>query len=161
MIIIPCLYSQNIRESVLSGSLFLSLVFKNVAIKKIKDFYDIYSEVLASDAIIKVDPGWYQIVEEMLAACKVYQDVNLVEYDLEPLYFKKIACKHGWLDVEYVGGDEVIQHIVSYSLRISFKTCEICGDIGNLYCSDKYMKWSDKRTLCVKHAISLSFYKMT
>ena len=132
-----------------------------MAFKKNKDFYDLYSEVLASAAIIKVDPGWYQIVEEMLAATKVYQDVNLIEYNLVPVYFKKIACKEGWLDVEYTGGDEVIQHIISYSLRISFKTCEVCGDLGNLYCSDKYMKWSNKRTLCIKHAIALSFYKMT
>ena len=132
-----------------------------MAVKKNKDFYDLYSEVLSSDAIIKIDSGWYQLVEEMLAAIKVYQDVNLIECDLTPVYIKKITCKQGWLNVEYAGGDDVVQHIIRYSLRISFKICEMCGDHGNLFCSDKYMKWSNKRTLCTKHAISLFFYKMT
>ena len=132
-----------------------------MVVKKNKDFYDIYFEVLSPDAIIRVDPGWYQIVEEMMAAIKVYQDVNLIEYNLAPVYFKKITCNSGWLDVEYTGGDEVVQHIINYSRRMSFKICEVCGSLGNLYCSDKYMKWSHKRTLCVKHAIELSHYKMT
>ena len=132
-----------------------------MVVKKIKDFYDQYSDVLTSDAVIKIEPGWYQIVEEMLAAIKVYQEVNLTEHEVIPIKIKKIACKQGWLDIEYDGGDDVSKHIISFSLRISFKTCEICGDNGNLYCSSKWMKWSHKRTLCIKHAIELSFYKIT
>ena len=65
-----------------------------------------------------------------------------------PTIFKSIKSQHGWLDIEYIGGDEVVQHIIDFTKLLSFKTCELCGKMGNLYCSTKWMHWSEKKTLC-------------
>ena len=120
-----------------------------------------YSDLLESSNIINVDPGWYQIINEMLAAIKIYQDVNLGKCDLVPTVFDVIKTKHGWLDVQYCGGDEVIAEIVKFSRILSFKTCEKCGKMGNLYCSAKWMHWSNKRTLCTSHAVELYYYTIS
>jgi len=115
---------------------------------------------MASD-IIDIDPGWYQIINEMLAAIKIYQDVNLGKCDLVPTVFSVIKTRHGWLDVQYYGGDEVIAEIVKFSRILSFKTCEMCGKMGDLYCSGKWMHWSHKRTLCKNHAVELYYYTIS
>jgi len=123
-----------------------------------EELYKKYSDLLIMPDIIIIDSGWYQIVNEMLAAIKVYQDVNLGKSALIPTVFDAITTKQGWLDIEHFGGDEVVEEIVKFSRILSFKTCEKCGKIGNLYCSGKWMHWSNKKTLCKKHAVELYYY---
>ena len=43
---------------------------------------------------------------------------------------------------------------------LSYKTCEKCGNIGNLYCSTKWLHWSAKKVLCQNHAIELYYYSL-
>ena len=125
------------------------------------ELYKKYSELLPDKEIINCDIGLYLIINEMLAAIKIYQDVNLGKSNLIPTVFDLIESKHGVLNIEYCGGDEVIEHIVNFTRRLSFKTCELCGKIGNLYCSTKWMHWSNKRTLCTTHAVELYYYTLS
>jgi len=120
-----------------------------------------YSNLLISPDTLDINIGWHPIINDMLAAIKIYQDVNLGKSDLVPTAFDIIKTKHGWLDIQYYGGDVVIAEIVKFSRILSFKTCEICGTIGELYCSEKWMHWSNKRTLCKNHAVELYYYTIS
>ena len=132
-----------------------------MGIKKFSNLYNKFNELLLEKDIIECDIGLYQIIEEMLAATKIYQDANLGTSSLIPVVFNSINTKHGCLLVDYCGGDEVVQHIVNFTEKISYKTCEMCGNIGQLYCSSKWTKWSNKKTLCHKHAVELFYYQIT
>ena len=121
-----------------------------------------YSDILLDDQVfLNIDDGWEQIITELLGATKIYQDVNVGYDDFRPVIFTSIRCKDGWLEVEFEGGDEVVAEIANFSRILSFKTCEICGTIGKLYCADKWMHWSHKRTLCTSHAVKLFYYRIT
>lgn len=121
-----------------------------------------YSDILLDDQVfLGIEDGWGQIITELLGAVKIYQDVNIDHDDFEPVIFTSIRCNDGWLDVEFEGGDGVVAEIANFSRILSFKTCEICGTIGKLYCADKWMHWSTKRTLCTSHAVKLFYYRIT
>ena len=130
-------------------------------VNTLSDLYKEFPELLSQKNIIDCNEGLCETILEMLGAIKLYQDANLNKCDLTPTIFKSIKSQHGWLDIEYVGGDEVIEHIVNFTRRLSFKTCELCGKMGNLYCSTKWMHWSNKRTLCITHAVELYYYKLS
>ena len=127
---------------------------------KIKILREDYPTLINDDTEIKYDEGWHNIVEGMLAALKVYEDANLGKSNLTPVYISKIESKFGALDIEFEGGDDVVQEIVIFSKTLSFKTCEKCGKLGKLYCSTKWMKWSYKKTLCTAHAVELYYYSI-
>tara|TARA_R110002073_G_scaffold89236_7_gene211581 strand:- start:2044 stop:2436 length:393 start_codon:yes stop_codon:yes gene_type:complete len=121
-----------------------------------------YSDILLDDQVfLGIEDGWEQIITELLGAVKIYQDVNIDHDDFQPVIFTSIRCNDGWLDVEFEGGDDVVAEIANFSRILSFKTCEICGTIGKLYCADKWMHWSTKRTLCTSHAVKLFYYRIT
>jgi|TARA_R110002012_G_scaffold221752_1_gene393297 hypothetical protein len=128
----------------------------------LKKIYEKYSDIILDEYVfVDIGDGWSQIVEELLAATKVYQDINIGTTDFTPVIFTTIAARHGWLNVEFDGGDEVVAEIANFSRILSFKTCELCGTIGKLYCSEKWMHWSDKKTLCTSHAVKLFYYRIT
>ena len=127
---------------------------------KIKILREDYPTLINGDTEIKYDEGWHNIVEGMLAAIKIYEDANLGISNLTPVYISKIESKFGALDVEFDGGDDVVQEIVIFSKTLSFKTCEKCGKLGKLYCSTKWMKWSYKKVLCTAHAVELYYYSI-
>tara|TARA_R100001594_G_C4039975_1_gene262995 strand:- start:1595 stop:1990 length:396 start_codon:yes stop_codon:yes gene_type:complete len=127
---------------------------------KIKILREDYPTLINDDTEIKYDEGWHNIVEGMLAAIKIYEDANLGISNLTPVYISKIESKFGALDVEFDGGDDVVQEIVIFSKTLSFKTCEKCGKLGKLYCSTKWMKWSYKKVLCTAHAVELYYYSI-
>ena len=45
--------------------------------------------------------------------------------------------------------------------KLSYTTCAICGrSSSTLYCAEKYLHWSNKKTLCRSHALKLFYYSM-
>jgi len=132
-----------------------------MGIDKLSLLYNKFPGLLLEKNIIKCDEGLYSTIAEMLAAIKVYQDANMGKCDLIPTVFDVIESKHGVLNIDYSGGDEVVEHIIDFTKKISFKTCEVCGKMGQLYCSTKWMHWSTKKTLCKHHAVKLFYYAIT
>ena len=121
-----------------------------------------YSDILLHDEVLKgIGDGWGQIVKELLGATKIYQDANIKNDNFRPVIFTSIQPTQGWLNIEFEGGDEVVKELANFSRTLSFKTCELCGKIGKLYCSDKWMHWSNKRTLCGSHAVELLYYRIS
>jgi len=141
--------------------LFFCLIIINVSDDKYLKLHDKFSELIPTTNTIQCDMGLYDIILEMLAAIKIYQDANLGRSDLIPTIFNHIKSEYGVLNIDYNGGDEVVKEIINFTKRLSFKTCEICGKMGNLYCSTKWMHWSNKKTLCKDHAIKLFYYTIT
>jgi len=128
---------------------------------KFSPLYNKFPELLLEKNIIKCDEGLYDMILEMLGAIKMYQDANLGKSDLIPTVIDSIESKYGVLNVDHSGGDKIIQTIINFTKRMSFKTCERCGNIGELYCSNKWMHWSYKKTLCKQHAVELYYYTIS
>lgn len=129
-----------------------------MAKSKFHNLYQRFPELLPTTDIIECGEGLYAIIEELVSTVHLYHDANLGVSSLIPVIFNSIKTKYGVLDIDYYGGDEVIQHLVVYTKKISFKTCEVCGNIGELYCSSKFLHWSYKKTLCKNHAIEYFYY---
>ena len=130
-------------------------------IKTYKKIYSEYPEFFPKRNIIDCNIGWYQIISELCGAIKIYYDGESISKDIEPIIFESIKERFGVLEISYSGGDKIVDHIIQYSKRLSYKTCEICGTVGQLYCSTKWMSWSNKKTLCNDHAIQLYYYTLT
>ena len=95
----------------------------------------------------------------MCAATQVYIDFELGA-NVSQVEFTEIKERYGVLHISFTGGDKVIDHIVDLCQRISYKTCEFCGKIGDLYCSTKWRKWCFTKTLCTDHAVEFLFYRI-
>ncbi len=129
---------------------------------ELEKIYEKYSDILSNkQVLVNIGDGWERIVVELLAAVKIYQDVSLGKGDYKPVIFDSIRSKEGWLEIEFRGGDGVVAEIANFSRILSLKTCELCGNMGKLYCSEKWMHWSNKKTLCASHAIKLFYYRIT
>ena len=128
------------------------------SLSKTDNFYEKYKELLFSKDAIEIEKGWYNIVEGMLAAIQVYETANLGKSNLIPTVFNSIKATQGWLEIDYRGGDEVVTEIINFSYQLSVKSCEICGKPGKLYCTEKWLHWSDKKTLCSQHAAIMYCY---
>ena len=125
-------------------------------------YTDIYNKfpTLFPKNCIDCEIGWYEIIEQMCSAIQIYLDTSLSDDDLE-FEFEYIREKFGVLDIEAHGGDNITGIVVSSCTRLSYATCEYCGDQpGELYCSSKYKQWSQYKTLCLDHAIELYFYRL-
>ena len=125
------------------------------------DIYKKYPALFENNKVIICQSGWFNLISELCAAIQVYTEYDIIDKKSLHIVFQKFEQKHGVLNIEFRGGDEVAHHIIHYTERLSYKTCEICGNIGELYCSNKWQKWSHLKTLCKTHAISLFYYKFT
>lgn len=111
--------------------------------------------------VINCELGWVKIIEDMCAAIDNYLQYHENMY-VDQVVFESIKEKFGVLDISFVGGDEVTDHIIQYCERLSWKTCSVCGDQpATLFCSTKWRSWSHTKTLCEKHAISLFYYRIS
>jgi len=108
---------------------------------------------------IDCQAGWYDIIDQMCAAIKVYIENEIFDQNIQP-QFTRIREHLGVLDIEINGGDEIVKLIVQACEKLSYHTCEFCGDEGELYCSSKWRQWSHFKTLCLDHAIELFYYRL-
>ena len=123
---------------------------------KFQEIYKKYPEQFLKN-VINCEEGWFPMIDEMCSTIQTYLSFD-VTARATPITFTKIKEKYGVLSISYEGGDPVIERIIKYTQKISYKTCEYCGDEGDLYCSTKWRNWSKTKTLCQKHAIELFYY---
>ena len=103
--------------------------------------------------------GWCNIIDQMCAAIQVYVDNEIFDQEIRP-QFVRIREHLGILDIDITGGDEIVNIIVKACEKLSYQTCEFCGESGELYCSSKWREWSHFKTLCLDHAIELFCYRL-
>ena len=127
--------------------------------KSAREIYEKYPKQFPKNSI-DCNTGWLKIIDEMCATIQIYIDFEIGD-KVSQVEFVEIIESHGVLDIVYTGGDKVVKHVVELCKRLSYKTCEYCGKIGNLYCSTKWRKWSNTKTLCEKHAIEFFYYRLT
>lgn len=106
---------------------------------------------------IECDDGWYSIISSICWIINQHESniKNLCEMRLiadpnhesgyENVRFDQIKEKFGGLRVYYSGGDEYIHGVVRMAEEMSYKTCEMCGNMASLKKSVGFVK-----TLCDK-----------
>ena len=125
-------------------------------------FYDIYEKypLLFPKNCIKCEPGWIDIIDQMCSAIQVYIENEISDTNVE-FEFKYIREKYGVLDIGGYGGDDITSLLTKACERMSYATCEYCGNTpAELYCSSKHKQWSHYRTLCLERAIDLYYYRL-
>ena len=127
--------------------------------KSAREIYEKYPLLFPKNTI-QCNQGWLKIIEEMSAAIQIYIDFELGS-DVPQVVFTEIKERFGVLQISYTGGDRIVNHIVELCKKLSYKTCELCGKIGDLYCSTKWRKWCNTKTICEEHAIELFYYRLT
>lgn len=115
-----------------------------------------YAHFLKEDCLINCEFGWRRLIEDFCAAV----DLVIGHEDYEMFQILSIKRKTGIIMIDYEGGDDLIKEIVDFTERLSYNTCEICGQEGKLYASDKWAKWSSYKTLCRQHAIQFYYYEI-
>ena len=105
------------------------------------------------ESYIKNKRVWYKgdatdkelAIEQQEAYNKAVEELKEAEDSLPR--FMQIKEKFGTLRMYYEGGDETTSAIVSFAENMSETTCEVCGDVGQVYGGG----WIS--TLCRKHAV--------
>ena len=115
-----------------------------------------YSYFFDPNIKIKCEYGWQKIIEDFCAAIALV----LNNGDYKDFIIKQLRQKVGILTIDYDGGDDLIKEIVDFTERLSYNTCEVCGDSGELYAQAKWAKWSLYKTLCHEHAIQFYYYEI-
>jgi hypothetical protein len=91
--------------------------------------------------------GWFNVID---ALCKEiqhhidwkYKDLPVDEREAIQVVADQVKEKYGTLRFYYHGGDEVIEGMVSMAESMTHRTCEVCGNSGQLRAGGWY------RTLC-------------
>lgn len=101
---------------------------------------------------IECDDGWYLIISSICwiinqheSNIKNLHEMRLIadpnrQLEYENVRFDQIKEKFGGLRVIYSGGDEYIHGVVRMGEELSYKTCEICGNIGGQKKNAGYLK---------------------
>jgi len=105
-----------------------------------RDLYGDYRKTCMSEGITCGD-GWYNILD---ALCYALQ-CRVKYYGAEQVVAAQIKEKFGGLRFYYNGGDDACRHYVEFAEAMSYKTCEVCGNIGEV----REGGWI--KTLCDEH----------
>ena len=127
--------------------------------KTLEETYELFSYLFGGleSEVFDCDPGWSDIIYEMCLAISGYKTID----EKCKIQINKIEQKFGVLNVEYETNSKTITELIKYTERLSYTNCEICGRSGaTLYCAEKYLHWSNKKTLCRSHALKLFYYSM-
>jgi len=105
------------------------------------------------------DHGWDNLITELCRTLDLYMSIY-PKNDLSSFKIVSLKQKFGCLEIESINSTKEIDTILQATSILAYKTCEKCGKIGNLYCSTKWLHWSDKKILCQTHAIELFYYSL-
>lgn len=112
-----------------------------------------YADILKKLSYIECDVGWFDIID------KAFSDILKVSYesgvDVQIVQVKeKFAGLRIYFEIEDLAKNEdiykQINDIIAEAEDDSFKTCEVCGEVGKVI-KDKYW-W---KTYCISHQHSL------
>lgn len=116
-----------------------------------------YSGLFKDDIEIKCDYGWGTIIEDMCFSLDymIIDNPNPTSFQIN-----KIENLFGVLNIEYDYVDIHAKKIIDFAQRLSYHTCETCGNKGKIYCSNKWLTWSKYKVLCKQHAIKYFYYEI-
>lgn len=79
----------------------------------------------------------------------------------ENAFLPKIREKFGILIIEYESIDDSMWGFINHAQRLSYYTCEICGNSGKLYSSTKQKNsFAKLKTFCNKHALAKLYWEV-
>lgn len=82
------------------------------------------------------DDGWYGVIEGMCSLIERHLDGT----EDNPYRFTQIKEKFGGLRVYDTGGDDYIRGVIDMAENMSYKTCEVTGNPGELCVNGFWMK---------------------
>ena len=119
--------------------------------------FDKYSEIFAQRHLpmtqtcmcwgIDTGDGWYQIIDDLCAKIKAYVNEQRVKYPKFTVEAIQVKEKFGVLRFYIDYGDDYIYNLITEATEKSRKTCDVCGEPGNLA---TYNHWW--MTLCKTHS---------
>ena len=110
---------------------------------------DLYPKIFKSFCgYFNVGTGWYSLVEDLCLVLDGYDLINKSEI----FQIIEVENKFGVLNICYTGGDDLVERMVHFAERLSYKTCEECGSPGTLFSSDG-TRFGHLTTLCKKHGL--------
>ena len=118
-----------------------------------------HPHLFSPGAFIDCGFGWQTIIDDMCLSL----DFFIEEFDKEKYQdFKinSIISKFGVLNVDYDNSDPSLKKIIDFAIKLSYHTCEVCGKPGKIYCSNKWLLWSNYKILCKDHAIQYYYYEI-
>lgn len=92
--------------------------------------------------------GWFNILSNMCHCIAEHIKHGGWKFE-QPYQFFQIKEKFAGLRVYDNGHDDYIAGVIRMAESMSYETCEICGNVGRVCCSQKGY-WL--RTLCPEHA---------
>lgn len=132
-------------------------------IETYSDLEKSYSKYFDSKTFKKINcgSGWFNIISNLLYTIDLYYEHEEEEVRNNKCLITKIEERFGCLNIEFTGdSDRIYNNLIQYTMIMSRKICEYCGKDGNLYCSTQSLHWSDKKTLCIPHAVKMKYYSI-
>lgn len=106
--------------------------------------YNEYYQMTAGN--LEIDEGWYQLIHDLLA--------ELLETDWDK-DIHQVKEKFGGIRFYIGGASEEVHDIIRKYETLSYETCEVCGEPGELRldCGWNGGRWY--KTMCDKHYLEL------
>ena len=93
-----------------------------------------------------IGPGWFELVKNLCPPLNQYAEL-LKEFNI-----LNVRKRFGILSIDHSGGDQFTAKMINFAERLSYNTCEECGDKGSLYSSDG-TQFGKLATLCEKDSL--------
>ncbi len=98
---------------------------------------------------INVGAGWLNLLKLLCGSIIEYSKIT---NNFQKIFILDVNKRFGGLHIEHVGGDDGSNLLVKYIERLSYNTCEECGNVGSLYSSNG-TPYGKLATLCEKHSL--------
>jgi len=79
---------------------------------------------------LECDDGWFDLINNLCDAIQFHVDHNSKRNDIElfsQVVVVQIKEKFGGLRFYYYGGDKIIDGMVRFAEKMSYRICEVCG----------------------------------
>ena len=96
----------------------------------------------ATAGMMEIDEGWYQLIHDLIA------ELIKTDWDKD---IHQIKEKFGGLCFYVGGASEVVHDIISKYEDLSYETCEVCGEKGELRKDTGWHGGRWYKTMCDKH----------
>jgi len=106
-----------------------------------------YPKIFTNVNRIECRDGWYILLNDFCRATQAYIDATQAYIDSGPAHQIKatqVKEKFGGLAFYYIGGDDHIKFLSTYTQQLSLTTCEVCGYSGELIKGDWWKVRCDK-----------------
>lgn len=101
-----------------------------------------------------INDGWFPIVKHLCMILSSYVNEKNLSFS-----FLNVQNKFGTLYISNKGGDAFTAKAIQFAERLSYRTCEHCGEKGKLHSSNG-TQFGKYATLCDKDALKILYKRL-